>query len=218
MDFDQAVYERLSTEFEAFARTLGFEQVRFFPISARTGDNITQPSARTPWHDGETLLGWLETLPHERRQEDAAFRFPVQYVLRPDLDYRGFAGQIVSGKVRLGDEVVVYPSKRRTHIASIDTFEGRLEEASAPASVTLRTGGRGGHQPGRSPRPRRAAPAGAPGHGGHAGLVRRGAPGHLAPLPREAHLQVRPRPHRAGALAQGAGGPVRAARPDARAQ
>ncbi|WNG28060.1 sulfate adenylyltransferase [Cystobacter fuscus] len=138
MDFDQAVYERLATEFEAFSRTLGFEQVRFFPISARTGDNITQPSARTPWHDGETLLGWLETLPHERRQEDAAFRFPVQYVLRPDLDYRGFAGQIVSGKVRLGDEVVVYPSRRRTHIASIDTFDGRLEEASAPASVTLR--------------------------------------------------------------------------------
>jgi bifunctional enzyme CysN/CysC len=138
MDFDPAVFARLSTEFEAFSRTLGFEQVRFFPISARTGDNITQPSARTPWHDGETLLGWLETLPHERRQEDASFRFPVQYVLRPDLDYRGFAGQIVSGKVRLGDEVVVYPSKRRTHIASIDTFEGRLEEASAPASVTLR--------------------------------------------------------------------------------
>ncbi|EPX55757.1 Sulfate adenylyltransferase subunit 1 [Cystobacter fuscus DSM 2262] len=138
MDFDPAVFQRLATEFEAFSRTLGFEQVRFFPISARTGDNITQPSARTPWHDGETLLGWLETLPHERRQEDAAFRFPVQYVLRPDLDYRGFAGQIVSGKVRLGDEVVVYPSRRRTHIASIDTFEGRLEEASAPASVTLR--------------------------------------------------------------------------------
>ncbi|ATB26601.1 GTP-binding protein [Melittangium boletus] len=138
MDFDRAVYERLTTEFEAFARTLGFEQVRYFPISARTGDNITQPSGRTPWHDGETLLGWLESLPHQRRQEDASFRFPVQYVLRPDLDYRGFAGQIVSGTVRLGDEVVVYPSKRRTHIASIDTFEGRLDEASAPTSVTLR--------------------------------------------------------------------------------
>ncbi|MBM7115496.1 sulfate adenylyltransferase subunit 1 [Archangium primigenium] len=138
MDFDRAVSERLTTEFEAFARTLGFEQVRYFPISARGGDNITQPSARTPWHDGETLLGWLESLPHQRRQEDASFRFPVQYVLRPDLDYRGFAGQIVSGSVRLGDEVVVYPSQRRTHVASIDTFEGRLDEASAPSSVTLR--------------------------------------------------------------------------------
>jgi bifunctional enzyme CysN/CysC len=138
MDFDRAVYERLTSEFEQFARTLGFEQVRYFPISARAGDNITQPSGRTPWHDGETLLGWLESLPHQRRQEDAAFRFPVQYVLRPDLDYRGFAGQIVSGTVRLGDEVILSPSKRRTHIASIDTFEGRLQEASAPASVTLR--------------------------------------------------------------------------------
>ena len=138
LDFDPAVYARLVAEFEAFARTLGFEQVRFFPISARGGDNITQPSARTPWHDGETLLGWLESLPHQRRQEAAALRFPVQYVLRPDLDYRGFAGQLASGTVRLGDEVVVYPSQRRTHIASIDTFEGRLEEASAPLSVTLR--------------------------------------------------------------------------------
>jgi bifunctional enzyme CysN/CysC/sulfate adenylyltransferase subunit 1 len=138
MNFDRAVYERLTTEFGEFARTLGFEQVRFFPISARAGDNITQPSARTPWHDGETLLGWLESLPHQRRLDGAAFRFPVQYVLRPDLYYRGFAGQIASGTVRVGDEVVVHPSKRRTHIASIDTFDGRLQEASAPSSVTLR--------------------------------------------------------------------------------
>jgi bifunctional enzyme CysN/CysC/sulfate adenylyltransferase subunit 1 len=138
MDFDPQVFERLATEFGAFARTLGFEQVRFFPISARAGDNITVPSGRTPWHDGETLLGWLESLPHQRRLEGAAFRFPVQYVLRPNLDYRGFAGQIASGTVRVGDEVVVYPSKRRTHIASIDTFEGSLPEASAPSSVTLR--------------------------------------------------------------------------------
>jgi bifunctional enzyme CysN/CysC/sulfate adenylyltransferase subunit 1 len=138
MGFDPAIYERLSTEFSAFASTLGFEQVRFFPISARAGDNITVPSARTPWHDGDTLLGWLESLPHQRRLDGAAFRFPVQYVLRPDLDYRGFAGQLASGTVRVGDEVVVYPSKRRTHIAAIDTFEGHLQEASAPSSITLR--------------------------------------------------------------------------------
>ncbi|WNG48384.1 sulfate adenylyltransferase [Archangium minus] len=138
LNFDLAVYERLTTEFDAFARTLGFEQVRYFPISARGGDNITQPSARTPWHDGETLLGWLESLPHQRRLDGAALRFPVQYVLRPNLDYRGFAGQLASGTVRVGDEVVIFPSKRRTHIASIDTFEGSLPEASAPSSVTLR--------------------------------------------------------------------------------
>ncbi|WNG58835.1 sulfate adenylyltransferase [Archangium gephyra] len=138
MDFDPAVYERLSKEFDAFASTLGFEQVRYFPISARGGDNITQPSARTPWHDGETLLGWLESLPHQRRLDGAPFRFPVQYVLRPNLDYRGFAGQLASGTVRVGDEVVVFPSKRRTHIAAIDTFDGSLGEASAPSSVTLR--------------------------------------------------------------------------------
>jgi bifunctional enzyme CysN/CysC/sulfate adenylyltransferase subunit 1 len=138
MGFDPAVFTRLAEEFGTFARTLGFEQVRFFPISARDGDNITTPSARTPWHDGETLLGWLESLPHQRRLDGASFRFPVQYVLRPNLDYRGFAGQIASGTVRVGDEVVVYPSKRRTRIASIDTFDGNPREASAPSSVTLR--------------------------------------------------------------------------------
>ncbi len=138
MGFDPALFERLSTEFTAFASTLGFEQVRFFPVSARAGDNITLPSARTPWHDGETLLGWLESLPHQRRLEGASLRFPVQYVLRPNLDYRGFAGQLASGTVRVGDEVVVLPSKRRTSIAAIDTFDGGLQEASAPSSVTLR--------------------------------------------------------------------------------
>jgi bifunctional enzyme CysN/CysC/sulfate adenylyltransferase subunit 1 len=138
MGFDPALFERLSTEFTAFVSTLGFEQVRFFPVSARAGDNITVPSARTPWHDGETLLGWLESLPHQRRLDGASLRFPVQYVLRPNLDYRGFAGQLASGTVRVGDEVMVLPSKRRTHIAAIDTFDGSLPEASAPSSVTLR--------------------------------------------------------------------------------
>ncbi|HZI07535.1 MAG TPA: GTP-binding protein, partial [Archangium sp.] len=132
MDFDPAVYERLTKEFDAFASTLGFEQVRYFPISARGGDNITQPSGRTPWHDGETLLGWLESLPHQRRLDGAPFRFPVQYVLRPNLDYRGFAGQIASGTVRVGDEVMVSPSGRRTRVAAIDTFEGTRQEESAP--------------------------------------------------------------------------------------
>jgi sulfate adenylyltransferase large subunit len=138
VDFDRAIFERIGAELAEFARTLGFTQVRLFPVSASKGDNITRSSARTPWHDGGTLLGWLESLPHQRHQDEAPFRFPVQYVLRPHLDYRGFAGQIASGTVRVGDEVVVLPSQRRTRVAAIDTFEGELQQGSAPFSVTLR--------------------------------------------------------------------------------
>ncbi|HSP78325.1 MAG TPA: GTP-binding protein [Myxococcaceae bacterium] len=138
MGFDRTVFERIGAEFESFASTLGFEQVRLFPVSASKGDNITQASTHTSWHEGGTLLGWLESLPHQRRLDRASFRFPVQYVLRPNLDYRGFAGQIASGTVRVGDEVLVLPSKRRTRISSIDTFDGSLPEVSAPSSVTLR--------------------------------------------------------------------------------
>jgi bifunctional enzyme CysN/CysC/sulfate adenylyltransferase subunit 1 len=138
VDFDREIFERIGAELAEFVRPLGFTQVRLFPVSASKGDNITRPSARTPWNEGGTLLGWLESLPHQRRQDEAPFRFPVQYVLRPHLDYRGFAGQIVSGTVRVGDEVVVLPSQRRTRVAAIDTFDASLQEESAPASVTLR--------------------------------------------------------------------------------
>ncbi|NMO13483.1 sulfate adenylyltransferase [Pyxidicoccus fallax] len=136
--FDRATFERIGSELADFAHTLGFEGVRLFPVSASRGDNITRPSARTPWHEGGTLLGWLESLPHQRRLDNAPFRFPVQYVLRPHQDYRGLAGQVASGTVRVGDEIQVLPSGRRTRVAGIDTFDGPLEEASAPASVTLR--------------------------------------------------------------------------------
>ncbi|WIG96041.1 GTP-binding protein [Myxococcus sp. SDU36] len=136
--FDRDAFERIGTELVDFAHALGFEGVRLFPVSASRGDNITRPSARTPWHEGGTLLAWLESLPHQRRQDDAPFRFPVQYVLRPHQDYRGLAGQIASGTVRVGDEIQVHPSGRRTRVAGIDTFDGPLEEAASPASVTLR--------------------------------------------------------------------------------
>ncbi|MFP2933091.1 sulfate adenylyltransferase subunit 1 [Pyxidicoccus sp. 3LG] len=138
VDFDRATFERIGSELVDFALTLGFEGVRLFPVSASRGDNITRPSARTPWHEGGTLLGWLESLPHQRRLDGAPFRFPVQYVLRPHQDYRGLAGQVASGTVRVGDEVQVLPSGRRTRVAGIDTFEGPLQEATATASVTLR--------------------------------------------------------------------------------
>ncbi|ADO70718.1 sulfate adenylyltransferase subunit 1 [Stigmatella aurantiaca] len=138
VDFDRAVFERIGRELADFARPLGFTQIRLFPVSARQGDNITQASTRTPWHEGGTLLAWLESLPHQRHLDAAPLRFPVQYVLRPHQNYRGFAGQIASGSVRVGDEVMVLPSQRRTRVTAIDTFEGSQEQQGAPHSVTLR--------------------------------------------------------------------------------
>jgi len=136
--YERATFERIGSELADFAHTLGFEGVRLFPVSASRGDNITRASPRTPWHEGGTLLGWLESLPHQRRLDGAPFRFPVQYVLRPHQDYRGLAGQVASGTVRVGDEVQVLPSGRRTRVQAIDTFDGPREEASATDSVTLR--------------------------------------------------------------------------------
>ncbi len=110
----------------------------FIPISALKGDNIVHPSDSTPWYTGGTFLEYLETVPiaSDRNFED--FRYPVQYVLRPDLNYRGFAGQVASGVVKKGDRVLVLPSRRESTVRAIDTFDGELEEAFPPQSVTLR--------------------------------------------------------------------------------
>ncbi|MDP2274989.1 MAG: assimilatory sulfite reductase (NADPH) flavoprotein subunit [Archangium sp.] len=138
VDFDPATFTRIGAELLAFTSTLGFKEVRLFPVSARSGDNLTQFSQKTPWHQGGTLLGWLESLPHEEQIVDAPLRFPVQTVLRPHLDYRAFAGQVASGEVKVGDELVALPSGARSIVTGIDTFDGELTSASAPASVAIR--------------------------------------------------------------------------------
>ena len=136
--WSEATFYRLREEFGAFAARLDFSTVCFFPISAKLGDNVVHPSRRTPWFDGGTLLGHLETVAVGRDRGAERFRFPVQIVLRPHLDYRGFAGPIASGVVHPGDEVVALPSGRRTRIKAIDVWEGELAEAAAPLSVALR--------------------------------------------------------------------------------
>jgi bifunctional enzyme CysN/CysC/sulfate adenylyltransferase subunit 1 len=136
--FDEVVFRRLAGELREFAGRLGFRQLSFFPVSARHGDNVAQASARMPWHQGGTVLGFLESVEPARGREDAAFRFPVQMVLRPHLDYRGLAGQIASGSVAVGDEVIALPSGARSTVRAIDTFEGPLRRAFAPMSVVLR--------------------------------------------------------------------------------
>ena len=135
--FSEEVFEQIRIEFVALAEELGARDVRFIPISALEGDNVVHRSSRTPWYKGPSLLEHLETVPISNDRNLQDFRFPVQTVIRPNLDFRGFAGQIASGTVRRGDAVRVLPSGRVSRIRSIVTWEGELEEAFAPMSVTL---------------------------------------------------------------------------------
>jgi sulfate adenylyltransferase large subunit len=147
VDYSAARYEELVGEFSHYAEKLhGVRDIHYIPISALEGDNVVDRSQRTPWYEGPPLLEFLEQVEvaYDHPGEKAA-RFPVQWVIRPsgritdgDPDYRGYAGQLASGLLRRGDEVAVLPAGGRTRIAAIDTFEGELEEATAPMSVTLR--------------------------------------------------------------------------------
>ncbi len=137
-NYSQEIYERIKKDFSEFAEKLGFKDVTFIPISALKGDNIVHRSDSTPWYTGGTFLDYLETVPISSDRNFEDFRYPVQYVLRPDLNYRGFAGQVASGVVRKGDRVMVLPSRRESTVRAIDTFDGELEEAFPPQSVTLR--------------------------------------------------------------------------------
>ena len=137
MEFREDVFDAIREEFTAFASQLHPRDVQFIPISALDGDNVVKRSERTPWYYGPSLLEHLETVPVASDRNLTDFRFPVQYVIRPDLDFRGFAGQIGSGVVRRGDAVTVLPSGRASRVKSIVTWDGELEEAFAPMSVTL---------------------------------------------------------------------------------
>ena len=136
--FDRSVFESVRKDFAAFTKGLGFGSVTFFPISALKGTNCVARGAETAWYEGPTVLEFLEAVPVRQERDDARFRYPVQYVVRPNLDYRGFAGRIASGVVRKGDPVMVLPSGMTSRVKAIDVFEGERDEAFAPESVTLR--------------------------------------------------------------------------------
>jgi len=144
VDFSAEVYATIEADIRAVAAELGVAEIHVLPTSALLGDNIVEASASTPFYEGPTLLGLLESLPTAR--DEGAFRLPVQLVIRPQgaaptselRDYRGYAGQITSGTVRVGDPVVVLPSGRRSHVAGIDLGERSLEEAVEGQSVTVR--------------------------------------------------------------------------------
>jgi sulfate adenylyltransferase subunit 1 len=141
--YDEAVFAAIANEFTAYAGRLGVPQVTAIPISALQGDNVVDPSASMDWYGGPTLLEHLEAVDVDEDPAAHPARFPVQYVLRPQTegfrDYRGYAGQLVSGVLRPGDEVVVLPSGQSSTIAGIDRLgEQDVPEAYAPQSVTLR--------------------------------------------------------------------------------
>ncbi len=137
VDFDQEVFERIKEDYQNFASRLDPTDLHFIPISALDGDNLVDRSTRCPWYEGTTLMNFLETvyIGSDRNLED--FRFPVQTVIRPNLDFRGFAGTISSGIVRVGDEIMVLPSRKTSQVKEIVTMDGNLQEAFAPLSVTL---------------------------------------------------------------------------------
>jgi bifunctional enzyme CysN/CysC len=142
VDYDQAVFDRICAEFTAFASRLDITDVTFVPISALVGDNVVTRSANMAWYEGTSLLHHLETvyIASDRNLIDP--RMPVQWVIRPHAaeyhDYRGYAGRIDGGVFRAGDEVMILPSGLTTTVAAIDTYEGPVEEAFAPMSVTMR--------------------------------------------------------------------------------
>ena len=137
VDYDEAAFRQIRRDYHAFASKLNVGDVHFLPISALKGDNVVDRSENMPWYQGEPLLSYLETVEVAIDPNLIDLRFPVQYVLRPDLDFRGFAGTLASGVVRPGDEVMAVPSGQRTRVAAISTYDGELDEAFAPMAVTL---------------------------------------------------------------------------------
>jgi len=137
VDYDQEVYERIVAEYAEFATKLSVQDMTFIPISALLGDNVVHKSERMPWYDGPTLLHHLENVNVGATRNLVDFRFPVQMAVRPHQDLRGFAGQIASGTISPGEEVVVLPSGRTSRVRSILSYEKELDEAAAGDSVML---------------------------------------------------------------------------------
>lgn len=141
VDFSEEVYNKIKEEYAHIAELLHLKKVYFIPISALKGDNVVNASEHTPWYKGETLLHLLEQIPLKEGLEKQPFRFPVQYVVRPQTaewpDYRAYAGRIASGTVKVGDEVTILPSFTKSKISRIDEGTNQLTEAQAPQSVNL---------------------------------------------------------------------------------
>ena len=137
VDFSEDVFLQLEQDILQLTSQLGMAHTQCIPISALAGDNVVDRSSRTDWYQGPTLLEHLETVPVTAGDALESLRFPVQMVIRPDANFRGFAGRLASGVIRPGDDVVALPSGRKTRVRSIVSYDGDLPEAFAPMSVTL---------------------------------------------------------------------------------
>ena len=137
VDYSEAVFNQIKSDYREFRQRLYQPDLHFIPISALLGDNVVERSENMSWYQGPTLMGFLENVEigSDRNFED--FRFPVQYVVRPNLDFRGFAGTISSGIVRVGEEVLTLPSRKTSRVKEIVTFDGNVQEAATPQSVTI---------------------------------------------------------------------------------
>lgn len=137
VDYAEDVFNRIVEEYESYSEKLDIHDIVYIPVSALKGDNVVTKSKKMPWYDGTTLLHHLENIHVTADRNLVDFRFPVQYVIRPHLDFRGFAGKIVSGTITAGEEVVVLPSGKTSSIKSITTYDGELQDAFCPQSVVL---------------------------------------------------------------------------------
>ena len=137
VDFDKETFDRIVNDYKHFVAPLGIPDITCIPLSALDGDNVVEKSARTPWYEGPALLDFLETVPIDLDRNYTDFRYPVQYVLRPNQNFRGFCGKVASGVVRKGDTVMALPSGKTSKVKSIVTYDGELECAYPPLCVTL---------------------------------------------------------------------------------
>ncbi len=137
VDWSEEVYEQIRDDYNAFVSRLGFSDIHFFPICALHGDNVVEPSDNLPWYDGATLLHHMESVNIASDRNLIDMRFPVQYVMRPNLDFRGFSGTVASGVVRAGDKVMSLPSRQTSKVKSVLLNGDVIDEAFAPMAVTL---------------------------------------------------------------------------------
>lgn len=137
VDFSEDRFNEIVDEYTKFVAPLGIPDIKCIPLSALDGDNVVEKSVRTPWYNGQALLDFLETVAIDNDHNLTDFRFPVQYVLRPNLDFRGFCGKVASGIIRKGDPVMALPSGKTSKVKSIVTYDGELDYAYAPQSVTI---------------------------------------------------------------------------------
>lgn len=137
VDFDEATFNKIKSDYDAFSKELNIDHYHFVPMSALEGDNVVNHSKRSPWYSGKTLMEILETIEVAGDKNLTDFRYPVQYVNRPNLDFRGFCGTVASGVVNVGDTIKALPSGKTSKVESIATYDGNLDEAFVGQAVTL---------------------------------------------------------------------------------